>query len=91
MTTYMLASGKASAFGALKKSVPGFAAHESSRHFGNAAGIRNNNGKPAAARMEEDAQASRELFMDVLTANATKVDLLTWLVRQGRIGQNAQK
>jgi amino-acid N-acetyltransferase len=80
MTTSMLASGKVNAFGALKKSVSGLAAHESSRHFGNAAGARNN-GKPVVARMEEDAQISRELFMDVLTANATKRDAKQYLSR----------
>ena len=82
MTTSMLASGKASAFGALKNSVlvPRFTAHKSSRHFGHAAGARNN-GKHPAARMEEDAQASRELFVDVLTANATKRDAKQYLSR----------
>ena len=80
MTTSMLASGKASAFGALKNPlVPRLAAHDSSRHFGHAANARNNNGKHHAARMEEDAQASRELFMDVLTANATKRDAKQYL------------
>ena len=80
MTTYTLASGKASAFGALKKSVTGLTTYESSRCFGNASRSRNN-GKSHAARNDEDAQISRELFMDVLTANATKRDAKQYLSR----------
>lgn len=80
MTTSMLASGKASAFGALKKTVAGLTAYESSRQFGNAAGPRSN-GKPPAARVEEDPRVSRDLFMHVLTANATKRDAKQYLSR----------
>ncbi|KAM0718543.1 hypothetical protein Q7P37_005613 [Cladosporium fusiforme] len=81
MTTSMLASGKANAFGALKKSAAGLtAAHESTRQFGNAAGPRRN-GKPPAGRVEEDPQASRDLFMNVFSANATKRDAKQYLSR----------
>lgn len=80
MTTSMLASGKASAFGALKKPVASLTTYESTRQFGHAVGVRKN-GKPPAGRVEEDPQASRDLFMNVLTANATKRDAKQYLSR----------
>jgi amino-acid N-acetyltransferase len=89
MTTFTLASGKANVGGALKKSVAAsLTTNETSRrHFGKAARARNNgngnngNGNHFASRMEEDPQASRDLFMNVLTANATKRDAKQYLSR----------
>ena len=87
----MCLSGK-HARGALEKSVAASLTTTTNdshrRHFGKAVRARNNgnghangNGNHFAGRMEEDPQASRDLFMNVLTANATKRDAKQYLSR----------
>jgi amino-acid N-acetyltransferase len=89
MTTSMSISGRVNV---LKKSVAASLTTTTNdshrRHFGKAARARNNgngngngNGNHFAGRMEEDPQASRDLFMNVLTANATKRDAKQYLSR----------
>jgi amino-acid N-acetyltransferase len=84
----MSTSGRVNVYGALKKSVAASITTNNShrRHFGKAARARNNgngngNGNHFTGRMEEDPQASRDLFMNVLTANATKRDAKQYLSR----------
>lgn len=80
MITSTLAFGKANAYGVLKYGVTGLGTVESTRQYGSAAAAARSNGKPAA-RTADDASVQRELFMNVLNANATKRDAKQYLSR----------
>jgi len=77
MITSTLASGKAKGYGVLKHAATGLTTIESTRHYGSAAAA----ARKPAARTADDATVQRELFMNVLNANATKRDAKQYLSR----------
>lgn len=80
MITSTLASGKASGYGVLKHAAAGLKTTEYTRHYGSAAAAARGHGKPAP-KTADDASVQRELFMNVLNANATKRDAKQYLSR----------
>lgn len=79
MITSTWAFGKANAAGALKKSTLAACTRRYASNETTAASVSNGNGRPA--RAQEDHATQRELFMDVLSANATKRDAKQYLAR----------
>ncbi|KAK1069196.1 Amino-acid acetyltransferase, mitochondrial [Friedmanniomyces endolithicus] len=84
MITSTWAFGKANAFGVLRPAISSINPDQHSRHYASGLAAAHQlevpaNGKPV--RAQDDSASQRELFMDVLSANATRRDAKQYLAR----------